>query len=73
MLYTKMFAIPCSLSNHQDTVASDGAGHKIQDDVQDGCHKYMQVGVLNDLLYWLTSFEYTKQNIFTFIIYVETF
>ena len=42
MLYTKMFAIPCSLSNHQDTVANVGAGQEIQDVAQDGSHKQIQ-------------------------------
>ena len=39
MLYTKMFVISCSLSNHQDKVANVGAGKEIQDDAQDGNHK----------------------------------
>ena len=45
MLYTKMFVIPCSLSNHQDRVANVGAGQEIQDGIQDGSHKWMQGGV----------------------------
>ena len=69
MLHTKMFAIPCSLSNHRDTVADVGAGREIQD----GCQKYMQGGLVNDLLYLFKVFKYTKQKIFISIIYVQAF
>ena len=51
MQYTKMFVIPCSLSNHQYTVVNVGAGQEIQDGVRDGSHKQIQGCVLNDLLY----------------------
>ena len=37
-----------------------GAGQEIQNGVQDGSHKQIQGGMLNDWLYWLKLFQYTK-------------
>ena len=37
-----------------------GAVREIQDGIQDGCHNEIEGCVLDDLLYWLTTYYYTK-------------